>query len=197
MQENYRSFTVELHDYTNEELVAFFQTTQQEQYLKELMVRNSGIIRKIAFSYSIESCMDMDDLMAIGYEELWRATKYYKADRGNKFITVLGAFIRQKYDRLYNYANREKRKAVESILSLEVLEDINKEHYVNDDHSNLYTAEYLKTLSGNTKKVAEILLKGFSKSEVANILGIAPASVSYHMKRLQSAYTAYTKGAVR
>lgn len=34
MKENCRSFTVELHDYTNEELVEFFQSTQKEEYLK-------------------------------------------------------------------------------------------------------------------------------------------------------------------
>lgn len=53
MKENCRSFTVELHDYTNEELVEFFQSTQKEEYLKELMVKNRGIIHIIATTYSI------------------------------------------------------------------------------------------------------------------------------------------------
>lgn len=60
MKENCRSFTVELHDYTNEELVEFFQSTQKEEYLKELMVKNRGIIHIIATTYSIPA-YDIED----------------------------------------------------------------------------------------------------------------------------------------
>lgn len=40
MQEKYRIFTVELHDYSNEELAELFQSTQAEECLVELMQKN-------------------------------------------------------------------------------------------------------------------------------------------------------------
>ncbi len=191
MQEIYRKITVELHDYCNEELVELFQTTQQEVYFKELMVRNSGIIRSIAISYSIDSYFDLDDLMSIGYEELWRATKYYKNGKGAKFTTFFSKFVRQKYNRLYDSANKVKRKTDEPVLSYDNLEDINKERGEADDYSHLFISEFFKGLTGVTKEVAELLSRGFSKGDIAKALECTPATVSYYVKRIQTAYTAY------
>lgn len=190
MQEKYRIFTVELHDYTNEELVEFFQSTQKEEYLKELMVRNSGIIRIIASSYSIPN-YDIDDLMEIGYIALWDATKHYDKARGYTFTTALKGFVRQKLNSLYNEVYRKKRGAGEQVISWDELEEINKEYYSYDDHSDLYIADFLKMLTGTARKVAELLINGTSKGDIAKLLSCTPATVSYYIKRIQIAYISY------
>lgn len=190
MQEKYRIFTVELHNYTNEELVEFFQSTQKEEYFKELMVRNSGIIRIIASSYSIPN-YDIDDLMEIGYIALWDATKYYDKARGCTFCTALKGFVRQKLNNLYNEAYRKKRGAREQVISWDKLEEINKEYYSYDDHSDLYIADFLKMLTGTARKVAELLINGTSKGDIAKALSCTPATVSYYIKRIQIAYISY------
>ncbi len=61
MQEIYMEITLKLQDLSNEELVAEYQKTHNEEYLKMLMVRNKGIIYTIASSYSIEG-YNLDDL---------------------------------------------------------------------------------------------------------------------------------------
>ncbi len=190
MQEKYRIFIVELHSYSNEELVELFQSTQKEEYLKELMVRNSGIIRTIAGSYSIP-VYDMEDLMEIGYIALWEATKHFDKARGYTFTSALKGFVRQQYNRLYNEAYREKRGGGEISASWDELEEINKERYSYDDHSDLYVADFLKALTGTAKQVAELLLDGVSKGDIAKALGCTGATVSYYVKRIQIAYTAY------
>ncbi len=190
MQENYRYFTVELHDYTNEELVEIFQSTQKEAYLKELMVRNKGIIWNIASTYRIP-VYDMEDLMEIGYIALWEATKNYDKSRGYAFTSALKGFVRQQYNRLYDEAYRKKRGGGEISASWDELEEINKERYSYDDHSDLYVADFLKALTGTAKQVAELLLDGVSKGDIAKALSCTPATVSYYVKRIQIAYTAY------
>lgn len=191
MQEKYRIFTVELHDYTNEELVEFFQSTQKEEYLKELMVRNSGIIRIIASSYTIPP-YDIDDLMEYGYIALWEATKHFDSSRGCAFSTALKGFVRQSLNRLYDEAYRQKRGGGEVSASWDELEEIHKEYYSYDDHSDLYIADFLKMLTGTAKKVAELLLDGVSKGEIAKALSCTPATVSYYIKRIQVAYISYS-----
>lgn len=190
MKENYRRFTAEVHDYTNEELVEFFQSTQKEEYLKELMVKNKGFIYTIASTYSIPA-YDIDDLMEIGYIALWDTAKHYDKNRGFVFITALKGFIKQRYNRLYNEAYRNKRNNGKTPLSYEEFDGINKEPYSTDDYSNLFITDFLKALTGTTKQVAELLLNGFSNGEIAKAVGCTPATISYHTKRIQLAYTTY------
>lgn len=190
MKENYTVFTVELHDYTNEELVEFFQSTQKEEYLKELMVKNKGIIYTLASSYSIPN-YDIDDLMGVGYVALWDATKHFDRSKGFVFITLLKAFVRQSYNRLYNEAYRKKRGAGEQVISWEELENIDREGFSCDDYSDLYIADFLKMLTGTARKVAELLINGTSKGDIAKLLSCTPATVSYYIKRIQIAYISY------
>lgn len=191
MKKNYTVFTVELHDYTNEELVEFFQSTQKEEYLKELMVRNSGIIYNVAVTYSIPA-HTLEDLMEIGYIALWEATKHYDRERGFTFTTALKGFVRQSYNRLYNEAYRKKRGAREQVISWEGLEEIDREGYSCDDYSDLYIADFLKMLTGTTKKVAELIVEGLSKGDIAKALSCTPATINYYLKKIRVAYISYS-----
>lgn len=187
MQENYRFFTVELHNYTNEELVEFFQSTQKEEYLKELMVRNRGIIYNVAVTYSIPA-YELEDLMEVGYIALWEATKHYDRERGYAFSTALKGFVRQSYNRLYNEAYRKKRGAREQVISWE---EIDREGYSCDDYSDLYIAGFLDKLTGTTKKVAELIIEGLTKGDIAKALSCTPATINYYLKKIRVAYISY------
>lgn len=195
MQEKYRIFTVELHNYSNEELAELFQSTQAEECLVELMQKNKGIIYTIASSYKI-SGYDMEDLMAVGYEALWRAADNFDNSKGYTFSNWIKVHLRQALNRLYTEAKRKKRWNGSEPTSFEELAEINKEKALEDDRSYLYLEEFLNTLTGSTLKVAQLLIDGFSKSDVARALGIAPASVTYHIQRIAKAYTLYSGEAV-
>lgn len=190
MQEKYRAFTVELHDYTNEELAELFQKTQAEECLVELMQKNKGIIYTIASSYKI-SGYDTEDFVAVGYEVLWKAANHYDPSRGYAFTTCLKGFLHRELNHLYNEAKRLKRgKGVEPV-SYEELAEINRERFSEDDYSGIYLDEFLSTLSDTTHKVASLILDGLTNGEIAKALGIAPASVTYHYKRIKAAYLTY------
>lgn len=190
MQEKYRAFTVELHDYSNEELAELFQKTQDEECLVELMQKNKGVIHLIVSSYKILG-YDLEDLMVIGYEALWKAANCYDPSRGYTFSTCLKGFIRRELNRLYNETKRLKRgKGVEPV-SYEELEEINRERATYDDYSGLELREFIESLSGTAKAVAQMFLDGYTTGGVAEALSITPASVSYHCKRIKAAYLAY------
>lgn len=196
MQDNYRSFTVELHDYSNEELAELFQNTNDEMYLKELMVKNSGIIIMLASGYKIPS-YDMEDLIEEGYIALWKTANNYDRSRGFTFTTFLKACVTQAYNRLYNEAVTVKRGKGLLPTSWEDLEDIHKEKPTTDDHTGLEVAEFLESLKGTTKTVAELLVQGLSNGDIARTLKCTPATVSYHFSRIKQAYTtAYAREAV-
>lgn len=190
MQEIYMEITLKLQDLSNEELVAEYQKTHNEEYLKMLMVRNKGIIYTIASSYSIEG-YNLDDLFEEGFVALWKAADNFNSSRGYTFTTCLKGFVKQTYNRLYTKAHTASRGGGESSLSWEELEEIHKEQAYTDDYSSVVMAELLDELTGTTKNVAHLLISGYSKSEVADALGIAAASVTYHLKKIQKAYIAY------
>lgn len=195
MQEKYRTFTVDLHNYSNEELAELFQSTQAEECLVELMCKNRGIIYTIASSYKI-SGYDIEDLMAVGYEALWRAADNFDRSKGCTFSNWIKVHLRQALNRLYIEAKRKKRYNELEPTSFEELAEINKERATEDDYSSLYLEGFLSTLTGSTLKVAQLLIDGLTKSDVARALGIAPASVTYHIQRIAKAYTLYSGEAV-
>lgn len=187
MQENY---TGNVQEWTNEELVAEYQKTHSEEYLKMLMVKNKGIVYNIASSYSING-YELEDLFEEGFIALWKAADNYDPSRGNKFSTTLGAFVQQAFNRLYTNAHRAKRGGGEKALSWEALEDMNKERSYTDDHTALFVGEFVEAFTGVTKKVVALLASGLSKGEVARALEITPATTTYHIKKIQKAYIAY------
>lgn len=190
MQEKYRIFTVELHNYSNEELAELFQSTQAEECLVELMQKNKGIIYTIASSYKI-SGYDMEDLMAVGYEALWRAADNFDNSKGYTFSNWIKVHLRQALNRLYTEAKRKKRWNGSEPTSFEELAEINRERATYDDYSGLELREFIESLSGTAKAVAQMFLDGYTNGGVAEALSITPASVSYHCKRIKAAYLAY------
>ena len=183
MQGNYRTFTAE-------ELVLRYQATQDEALLQELITRNKGVIYGWVSSYHIPS-YDMEDLWEEAYIALWRAAEAYDPERGYAFTTCLKGFVTQSFNRLYVSNTRQKRYSGSEAVSWDSLEEINKEGGYHDDHSGLELREFLSTLSDTAKTVATMLSEVFTKGDVAKALDCAPATVTYYLRQLKKAYTAY------
>lgn len=105
--------------------------------------------------------------MAVGYEALWRAAGNFDSSKGYTFSNWLKVHFKQALNRLYNEAKRKKRYCGSELTSFEELAEINKERATEDDRSYLYLEEFLSTLTGNTLKVTQLLIDGFSKGDVA------------------------------
>lgn len=184
MQENYRNFTAE-------ELVLQYQATQDEGILQELIIRNKGLIRIWVIKYRNIPHSDSEDLEEEAYIALWRAAKAYNPERGYTFTSCLKGYVQQAFNRLYEEATRHKRYNGMENTSYDELEEINRERASFDDYSGLELGEFIESLSGTAKAVAQMLLDGYTNGDMAKALSITPASVSYHCKRLQKAYLAY------
>lgn len=191
MQENYRTFTVKLHDCSNEELAELFQKTQDEECLVELMQKNKGLIHIWVMKYRNIPQSDPEDLQEEAYIALWRAAKAYDPDRGYTFVSCLKGYVQQAFNRLYTEATRQKRYNGVENASYDELAEINREKASFDDYSGLELDEFLSTLSDTTHKVASLILEGLTNGEIAKALSITPASISYHCKRIKAAYLAY------
>lgn len=184
-------------DYETEELVVMYQSTQQEEYLQEIIFRNSGLLHSWAWDYRNIPQIEQEDLIEEGYIACWRAVRKFDLQRGISFSTFLKVEVSQQYNRLYNEATRKKRFAGSEPVSYEGLTEINREgtDMIDvlrfEDYSSVEVREFVEMLEDTTKKVCVMLVDGMSKSNIAKSLGITPASVSYHVKRLQKAYIAF------
>lgn len=142
----------------------------------------------------------MEDLIEECHIACWKAVNAFDPTRGYSFTTCLKGCVNQSLNRLYNEATRKKRFTGSEHISYEELVDINREGGTEadssftiecKDYSSLEVREFLDSISGTIKDVAVMLLDGFSKKEVAVALNCTPATVTYHIRKLQSAYVGY------
>lgn len=194
MQDIYKS-------YETEELVAMYQSTQKEDYLQEIMSRNSGLFHNWVWQYRNIPNHDADDLLEEMYIACWKAVEGYDPARGVTFTTCLKGYVVQRLNRLYNEATRQKRYTGTELASYEELTEINKDGVSGrsfsvecKELSEIEVREFLESMSGTVKEIAVMLYGGMTKGEVAKALGVTPATTSYHIKRLQQAYIAYFGG---
>lgn len=180
MQEIYKS-------YETAELVVMYQSSHNENYLQEIIRRNSGLLHKWVWDYRNIPYHDEDDLLQEGYIALCRAVDSYSLERGVAFSTYLKTVVHQHYNRIYTEATRQKRFTGVSTTSWEELVEIHKESSIEFDLlSDMEVMEFINSLDGKVQYIAIRLLQGYSKGDIARALGITPASTSYHIKRLES-----------
>ena len=78
-------------DYETEELVVMYHSTQQEEYLQEIIFRNSGLLHKWAWDYRNIPQIEQEDLIEEGYIACWRAVSKFgqrqkKIKKGGQII---------------------------------------------------------------------------------------------------------------
>lgn len=191
MQENYRN-------YETEELVKMYQSTKGEELLSEIIRRNNGLIHQWARDYKNIPNMDEEDLVQEGVIACWKAVGYYNPAKGVKFVSCLKGFVKQRYNLIYNQETRKKRFDGYTTESYEYLVEMGVDGLSltpNKLYTDTFTAieiqEFLLSLQGRTKEVMAHLLAGYSKSDTARILGITPASTSFHIKKIQTSLNVY------
>ena len=189
--------------YETEELVAMYQSTQKEEYLQEIIRRNTGLFHNWAYKYRNIPNYDEDDLKEEMYIACWKAVGGYDPARGVTFTTCLKGYVLQRLNRIYNEATRKKRYTGTELESYEELTEIHKDGIRGSSFSveckelsKIEVDEFLESISGTVKEVAVMLYDGMTKGEVARALGVTPATTNYHLKKLQQAYIAYFGEAV-
>ena len=178
MQEKYRR-------YDTEQLVKLYKSTQNEAILSEIMRRNKGLFYKWGQEYYLVG-YDIEDKLSEAYIAMIRAIDTYNEAEGVMFSSYLKTCVKQHYNRIYNSQHRQKRYTEQEPTSWEALEEIHKEKAIEFELlSDLEVREFISSLDGKVQEIAINLLSGFSKTEIAERLNIKPASVTYHVKRLE------------
>lgn len=185
------------NNYVTEDLVVMYQNTKQDLILEEIVSRNKGLIHLWAISYRNIPNYDVDDLVEEAVIACWKAVCNYDPDKGVRFSTCLKGYAVRALNRIYERETRGKRYNGNEPESYDALVELYNTGCIKsgkchmDDYSLVEINEFFRMLNGTTKQVAELLLTGLTKSEVAEKLHITPASTSYHVKKIGNTYTSY------
>lgn len=185
---------------SNEELVALYKESRNEDYLQALITQNRGLINILCKGYLASiPCAEMEDLVSEAYIPMLRAIEEFEPERGLTFSNLLKVYVRQHLNRLYNEATRQKRFTGSTPLSYEGLQEINKEGGTELDSSftveceDISTIEFLHMLHSlglNDKEqvAVDVLMAGGSKGDVAKALSCTPATANYYFKSIRKKF---------
>lgn len=185
---------------SNEELVVLYRESRNEEYLKELITQNRGLINILVGSYvnSIPNA-EHEDLVSESYIPMLKAIEDFDASLGLTFSNLLKVYVRQHLNRLYNEATRQKRYTGSLPDSLDRLQEINKEGGSEtdstftvecEDISSFEFMELLSSLNLNDKEqvAVNVLMAGGTKGEVAKALKCTPATANYYFKSIRKKF---------
>ena len=185
---------------SNEELVVLYRESRNEEYLKELITQNRGLINILVGSYvnSIPNA-EHEDLVSESYIPMLKAIEDFDTSLGLTFSNLLKVYVRQHLNRLYNEATRQKRYTGCLPDSLDRLQEINKEGGSEtdstftvecEDISSFEFMELLSSLNLNDKEqvAVNVLMAGGTKGEVAKALKCTPATANYYFKSIRKKF---------
>lgn len=181
-----------LKEMSNERLVVMYRESNDEMILQVLITKNTGLLTILANSYvSSIPHSELEDLISESYIAMLDAIKDFDENRGFNFSTLLKTYVRQRLNKIYYTETRKKRFTGSIPCSYEGLVEINKDGDTAftvecDDITSVEFESLLSTMDFNEKEqiVVNILMSGGSKGEVAKYLNIAPASVTYYIRRI-------------
>lgn len=185
---------------SNEALVATYRDTRDERYLEALMEQNKGLMYMLVdpFVKSIPKA-EYEDLTQEAYIAMVKAVEDFDPTRGLTFSNLLKVYVRQDLSRIYNSETRQKRYSGSSDDSYERLAEINREGgsegstYFSiecEDFKAVEFRELLASLDLNEKEAVavKVLMGGGTKGEVAERLGVTPATANYYFKQIRKKF---------
>lgn len=185
---------------SNEVLVREYKESKKEEYLAELIKKNTPLLRMLVEPYlSTIPNSEYEDLISESYIPMLKAIEDFEEARGFAFITLLKAYVRQHLNTLYNEATRKKRYNGSTAISYEALTEINKEGGCEldssfsvecEDITAMEFTDLIRSLNLNEKEqvAVNVLMNGGSKGEVAKALSCTPATANYYFKSIRKKF---------
>lgn len=185
---------------TNEKLIKAYKESRNEDYLRELIEANEGLINLLVSPYlaSIPNS-EMEDLISESYIPMLRAIEDFDPEQGVFFSTLLKVYVHQHLNRLYISATRQKRFTSIAPDSLDRLAEINKEGGTETDSTfeieckDFSSVEFMALLDilqlNDKEQVAvNILMAGGTKGEIATALDVKNSTVSWYINSLKKKF---------
>lgn len=152
--------------------------------------------------------MNYDDFYSIAGEVLWRCNMKYDESKGTKFRTYLIDCLSKKFKTRITYCNRNKRKMKDEngdpISEISMSKIINDETGTDVEHALIEQSDliedflskqggfrediqsYLLKLTKKQKKIAILIMKGYTPLEVREILGISAQKYQEQWQKMTS-----------
>ena len=170
-------------------------------YADNNMMNLKNLVTKVLFSMGRGSQNDFDDFYSIANEELWKAVESYNPnnEQGAKFETYFSVILKRKFNTEFASRTRIKRGGNYEIVSLEdnikglenlsVIDTISSKEnvefeIVNDDFTKIQN--YYKVLSKKEKKIADLLMDGYSLKDIQKRLNLSKKELENHLKSMRS-----------
>lgn len=185
---------------SNEMLVRNYRESRKEEFLAELIKKNTPLLRMLVNPYlSTIPNSEYEDLISESYLPMLKAIDDFEEARGLAFITLLKVYVRQHLNRLYNEATRKKRYNGSTAISYEALTEIKKEGGCEldssftvecEDITALEFTELISSINLNEKEqvAVNVLMNGGTKGEVAKALSCTPATANYYFKSIRKKF---------
>jgi RNA polymerase sigma factor (sigma-70 family) len=184
---------------SDERLAEIYKETGDEEAFKELLHSTEKLRFSLAKSYLNIPGSEMDDLMNEGAMEMMVAIRNYDSTKYTaSFKSFLHSAISRRYNTMFRAATSVKRNAHGLVGSYE---QINSNSEFDEDgdtlgnlsfsveceeYSMVEVALLIETLglSAQEKVVANLLLGGMDKPDIAKKLGVQTSSVHTYVKRI-------------
>lgn len=185
---------------SNEMLVRNYKESRKEEFLAELIKKNTPLLRMLVDPYlSTIPNSEYEDLISESYIPMLKAIDDFEEARGLAFITLLKVYVRQHLNRLYNEVTRKKRYNGSTAISYEALTEINTEGECEldssftvacEDITALEFTDLIRSINLNEKEqiAVNVLMNGGTKGEVAKALGCTPATANYYFKSIKNKF---------
>lgn len=170
-------------------------------YADNNMANLKNLVAKVLFSMGRGSQNDFDDFYSIANEELWKAIESYNPnnEQGAKFETYLSVILKRKFNTEFASRTRIKRGGNYEIISLEEnikgLENLSVIDTVSSSENVEFEIEnnnfnriqnYYNVLSKKEKKIADLLMDGYSLKDIQAKLNLTKKELENHLKSMRS-----------
>ncbi len=170
-------------------------------YADNNMANLKNLVTKVLFSMGRGSQNDFDDFYSIANEELWKAIESYNPnnEQGAKFETYLSVILKRKFNTEFASRTRIKRGGNYEIISLEEnikgLENLSVIDTVSSSENVEFEIEnnnfnriqnYYNVLSKKEKKIADLLMDGYSLKDIQVKLNLTKKELENHLKSMRS-----------
>lgn len=178
---------------TNEQLVAMWQESEDDDVLEQIINNMQGIIWQKINNYGNIPNLDKEDIQSELVIKMVDVMRSFDATKGVKFTTYCSACLEQHLNRLFRKMTSKKRYDPTKIINS--LEDTMENHLRDrvDENGDLWLSGVCKGyeevvfrdtfqkcgLTDREKIVVALMADGYLLSEIAKILGITPAGVTW------------------
>lgn len=178
---------------------------QKNQLLNEYCSNGMQKLKQVCYHRIRKICgnsnTNEDDLYSIALDVLRDSAERYDSTRECSFITFLNHNIQNKFDTYVRDMNRDKRKCSMKIEYLDapadeaaclrdtVAADFNIENELLEKSSLAYSgrvAGFLEVLSDRQRKIAELIMQGYTPAEIKQKLKITKKQYTDSLKDMKS-----------